>query len=65
MYCCDLTAVLHTVHYAPLSPTTLHSTLQLKREVLQSCSRHKAKWTPPATPEGFWNLTLETPDDWK
>jgi len=37
----------------------------MRREVLQACSRHKARWTPPGTPEGFWGLTLHTPDDWK
>jgi hypothetical protein len=25
---------------------------------LQTCSRHKAKWVPPETPEGFWSLSL-------
>lgn len=30
-------------------------------EVLQRCSRHKAKWAPPSTPEGFWDLTFHTP----
>ena len=38
---------------------------QVRREVLQSCSRHKARWTPPSTPEGFWSLTLHTPEDWR
>jgi hypothetical protein len=37
---------------------------QVRRDILQGCSRHKARWTPPSTPEGFWNLTLQTPDDW-
>jgi hypothetical protein len=34
-------------------------------EFLQLCSRHKAKWTPPQTPEGFWDLSVRTPDEWK
>jgi hypothetical protein len=35
------------------------------KDFLQYCSRHKAKYTPPSTPEGFWDLTLRTPDEWK
>jgi hypothetical protein len=27
-------------------------------------SRHKSRYTPPSTPDGFWGLTLETPEDW-
>jgi len=38
---------------------------QVRRKVLQSCSRHKAKWSQPSTPEGFWDLSLGTPEDWK
>eukprot|EP01039_Chlorochromonas_danica_P000313 gene313-335_t len=34
-------------------------------DFLQSCSRHKARWTPPSTPEGFWDLSLHTPAGWK
>lgn len=34
-------------------------------DFLQSCSRHKARWTPPSTPEGFWDLSLHTPAAWK
>jgi hypothetical protein len=34
-------------------------------EFLQLCSRHKSKWTPPQTPEGFWDLSVRTPDEWK
>lgn len=34
-------------------------------EFLKNCSRHKGKWTPPDTPEGFWDLTIRTPEDWK
>ncbi|KAJ1440193.1 hypothetical protein B484DRAFT_391440 [Ochromonadaceae sp. CCMP2298] len=38
---------------------------QVRRDVLQRCSRHKSRYTPPSTPEGYWQLTLNTPDDWK
>ena len=34
-------------------------------EHLRECSRHKARWKPPSTPEGFWDLTIRTPEDWK
>lgn len=36
-----------------------------KKMFLQSCSRHKARWTPPSTPEGYWDLSLHTPKEWK
>jgi hypothetical protein len=36
-----------------------------KKARLQECSRHKSKWTPPTTPEGFWDLTVHTPEEWK
>eukprot|EP01031_Cornospumella_fuschlensis_P025164 gene25164-30390_t len=36
-----------------------------KKMFLQSCSRHKARWTPPSTPEGYWDLSLHTPADWR
>lgn len=32
---------------------------------LQCCSRHKAKWAPAETPEGFWDLSINTPEAWK
>ena len=35
------------------------------RQTLQNCSRHKAQYSPPSTPAGFWDLTVKTPDDWK
>lgn len=38
---------------------------QQRRDVLQACSRHKSVWVPPSTPEGFWNLSLQTPDNWR
>jgi hypothetical protein len=34
-------------------------------ETLRRCSRHKSHWSPPCTPDGFWDLTIRTPDDWK
>lgn len=34
-------------------------------EMLRDCSRHKSKATPPTTPEGFWSISLHTPDDWQ
>jgi hypothetical protein len=27
-------------------------------QLLQACSRHRHKWAPPSTPEGFWNLSF-------
>eukprot|EP01034_Spumella_vulgaris_P025458 gene25458-31922_t len=36
-----------------------------KKARLQECSRHKSKWSPPRTPDGFWDLTVHTPEDWK
>jgi hypothetical protein len=36
-----------------------------KLAMLQTCSRHKSVVPPPAsTPEGFWDLTVHTPDEW-
>ena len=23
---------------------------------LKACSRHRARWTPPSTPDGFWDI---------
>ena len=34
-------------------------------EMLKRCSRHKSAWEPPQTPEGFWELSVNTPADWK
>ena len=31
-------------------------------EMLQRCSRHRARWSPPRTPEGYWDLTVRTPE---
>ncbi len=27
------------------------------RDVLNSCSRHRQQWTPPTTPDGFWDMS--------
>mmetsp|Transcript_28359 Transcript_28359/g.47939 ORF Transcript_28359/g.47939 Transcript_28359/m.47939 type:complete len:358 (+) Transcript_28359:139-1212(+) len=35
------------------------------RDMVQLHSRHRNKSTPPSTPEGFWDLTILTPDEWK
>ena len=35
-----------------------------KQTFLNKCSRHKAQYTPPSTPDGFWDLSLNTPADW-
>jgi hypothetical protein len=34
-------------------------------ETLRRCSRHKSHWSPPLTPDGFWDLTVHTPDEWR
>lgn len=36
-----------------------------KADFMQSCSRHKARWTPPSTPDGFWDMSLNTPQEWR
>eukprot|EP01038_Epipyxis_sp_PR26KG_P007075 gene7075-9657_t len=36
-----------------------------KKQWLQDCSRHKSKYTPPNTPDSFWELSVNTPDEWK
>jgi hypothetical protein len=36
------------------------------QSMLDKCSRHKgAVWEAPPTPEGFWDLSVTTPEDWK
>eukprot|EP01033_Poteriospumella_lacustris_P011322 gene11322-8048_t len=32
---------------------------------LQSCSRHKAQWAIPDTPDSFWDISVNTPAAWK
>ncbi len=34
-------------------------------ECLKSCSRHKAAYSPAQTPEGAWDLSIQTPAEWK
>lgn len=34
-------------------------------DMMKQCSKHKAKYTPPDTPEGFWDLSVNTPTEWK
>ena len=36
-----------------------------RAEALKRCSRHKGRWEPPQTPEGFWELSVHTPATWK
>lgn len=36
-----------------------------RAEMLKRCSRHKSAWEPPQTPEGFWELSVHTPANWK
>ena len=33
-----------------------------KAEFLQKCSRHKSRFTPPSTPDGYWDLSIK--DNW-
>jgi hypothetical protein len=33
-----------------------------KAEFLQQCSRHKSRFTPPSTPDGYWDLSIK--DNW-
>jgi len=33
--------------------------------LLQKCSRHRDKYTPPKTPPGFWNPTFSSDDEEK
>jgi hypothetical protein len=34
-------------------------------KVMKACSKHKAKYLPPDTPDGFWDLDITTPPEWK
>jgi len=34
-------------------------------EMVQECSRHRQAFTPPDTPDGYWDLTVRTPEEWK
>jgi hypothetical protein len=33
--------------------------------MVQSGSRHRRKHTPPSTPEGYWDLSISTPEQWR
>ena len=33
--------------------------------ITNSYSRLFVRWTPPSTPEGYWDLTVRTPEKWK
>ena len=35
------------------------------RDLVQLHSRHRNRSTPPSTPEGFWDLTVPTPEEWR
>eukprot|EP01041_Mallomonas_annulata_P002685 gene2685-5282_t len=35
------------------------------KDMLERCSRHKSRWSPPRTPDGFWDISVKTPDEWK
>ena len=38
-----------------------------RNEMIQNCSKHKTKYKEPqpGTPEGFWDLDIQTPPEWK
>ena len=40
-------------------------TSQELEEHVQKCSRHRSDWVIPQTPENFWELTINTPEEWK
>ena len=52
-------------YYAELERQGILLDAASRAEMLQRCSRHKAKWEPPATPEGYWDLSVHTPAAWK
>ena len=52
-------------YYKALEDQGIATTDEDRFEMLQRCSRHKARWEPPQTPAGFWDLSVRTPDDWK
>lgn len=33
-------------------------------QMMQYCSRHRSLFTPPDTPDGYWDLSMRTPEDW-
>ena len=36
-----------------------------RQDLVQLHSRHRDRSTPPPTPEGFWDLTVNTPEEWR
>ena len=53
-------------YIANLRTQGLLTTEEEEREMLKACSRHKSiSGPPPDTPDGFWNLTVHTPEEWK
>jgi hypothetical protein len=36
-----------------------------KHEFMKLCSKHKSRWTPPSTPDSFWEIGIHTPEEWK
>lgn len=38
---------------------------KVPEDLVQLHSRHRDRSTPPSTPEGFWDLTILTPEEWK
>ena len=34
------------------------------KEAIQLCSRHRHRHTPPSTPPGFWDIDIQTPEEW-
>lgn len=38
-----------------------------RNEMIQNCSKHKTRYKEPqpGTPEGFWDLDIQTPPEWK
>ena len=51
-------------YYLELERQGLLDTID-RAEMLKRCSRHKSAWEPPQTPEGFWELSVHTPANWK
>jgi len=33
--------------------------------IIQNCSKHRTRHTPPSTPDGFWSVSIDTPLEWK
>ncbi len=53
-------------YIANLRAVGLLTSEEEEREMLNACSRHKSTaGPPPDTPDGFWSLTVHTPEQWK